>query len=77
MENNIHKHLANENRMDCPFCGSGSDMLEISAQVKPEKFFIRCKNCDATGPHTDEMLAAAVVWNFRDGFPATKQEAAA
>ncbi len=70
---NVHKHKANENRADCPFCSAdGKTFIITHGEDAPDGqpgFCMKCENCGATGPKTFQILDAAVSWNFRNGFP--------
>lgn len=54
------------NRCSCPFCNAESKNIKIENH---DGFFMQCQNCSARGPQSDNPLHAAIVWNFRCGFP--------
>lgn len=43
----------------CPFCGGPAKL--VSEENQP--FFVRCDQCNATGPHEEEPRYAVMRWN--------------
>lgn len=44
----------------CPFCKTPQQHLHLRTK---DPFYVRCSNCGAQGPHTDDQKSAVDKWN--------------
>jgi len=60
----INKGFSMSSIRSCPFCGHGNT-AENKRYLQPDKVYISCQECGATGPTAKSIMKAYKKWNKR------------